>query len=449
MVPVPQKNKQNRGSQLKIYSVGGSVRDIIMNRPIHDRDFVVVGTTVEDMLARGFKPVGKEFPVFLHPETKEEYALARTERKVAPGYKGFVFHTDPSVTLEEDLIRRDLTMNAMAMDDDGNITDPFNGRQDIENKVLRHVSKAFREDPVRILRIARFSARYTDFTIAPETMDLMKDMVNNGEVDALVPERIWKELSLGLMEEKPSRMIEVLHDCGALARIFPEIEALWGVTQPENWHPEIYADRHTMLALDYSAKRGYPLPVRFGVLLHDLGKGTTPKDQLPHHRAHEERGAVIVEKLCRRLHISNFYRETAVMIAREHGMIRRSIELPSKMSVMVLERCDAFRRPERFNYVIDATECDLRGRGYGEKSTENIPYPQRKYWQTILDAVAKVNAGAIVQSLGEDAYDIDIPRLLHDARADAASDAIIEMKFGKVKKVMAPPTESGAPVSER
>lgn len=434
---------------MKIYSVGGSVRDIIMKRPIHDRDFVVVGATVEDMLAQGFKPVGKEFPVFLHPETKEEYALARTEKKVAPGYKGFVFHTDPSVTLEEDLIRRDLTMNAMAMDENGEITDPFNGRKDIEAKVLRHVSKAFREDPVRILRIARFSARYTDFTIAPETMELMKDMVNNGEVDALVPERIWKELSLGLMEEKPSRMIDVLHDCGALARIFPEIEALWGVLQPENWHPEIYADRHTMLALDYAAKQNYPLPVRFGVLLHDLGKGTTPRDQWPHHRAHEERGAVIVEKLCRRLHVSNFYRETAVMIAREHGMIRRSIELPSKMSVMVLERCDAFRRPERFKHVIDATECDLRGRGYGEKSTENIPYPQRKYWQTILDAVTKVNAGAIIQALGEDAYDIDIPRLLHDARADAASDAIIEMKFGKVKKVSALDEIGIAPISER
>ncbi len=224
---------------MEIYSVGGCVRDIIMNRPIHDRDYVVVGSTVEEMLSLGYKPVGKDFPVFLHPETKEEYALARTERKVAPGYKGFVVHSDPTVTLEEDLSRRDLTINAMAMDADGKIIDPFGGQKDIEAKVFRHVSPAFREDPVRILRLARFAARYTDFTVAPETMKLMKSMVESGEVDALVPERIWKELSVGLMEEKPSRMIDLLHDCGALARIFPEIEALWDVPQPEQYHPEI------------------------------------------------------------------------------------------------------------------------------------------------------------------------------------------------------------------
>ena len=420
---------------MEIYSVGGCVRDIIMNRPIHDRDYVVVGSTVEEMLSLGYKPVGKDFPVFLHPETKEEYALARTERKVAPGYKGFVIHSDPTVTLEEDLSRRDLTINAMAMDADGNIIDPFGGQEDIKAKVFRHVSNAFREDPVRILRLARFAARYTDFTVAPETMKLMKSMVESGEVDALVPERIWKELSVGLMEEKPSRMIDLLHDCGALARIFPEIEALWDVPQPEQYHPEIYADRHTMLAVDYAAKKDYPLPVRFGVLLHDLGKGTTPSNQWPHHRAHEERGAVIVDKVCRRLHVSSFYREVAVMIAREHGFIRRSIELPSKLAVMVLERCDAFRRPERFKYVIDATECDLRGRGYGENSKEFIPFPQREYWSTILDAVRQVNAGAIIQSLGDEAYEIDLQRFLHDARVDAASDAIIELKFGKVEKV--------------
>lgn len=423
---------------MKIYKVGGSVRDMIMERPIHDTDYVVVGSNTEEMISLGYTPVGKEFPVFLHPKTKEEYALARTERKVAPGYKGFIVHSDPSVTLEEDLSRRDLTINAMAMDADGNIIDPFNGQKDITHKIFRHVSDAFREDPVRILRVARFSARYTDFSVAPETMALMKEMVQSGEVDALIPERIWKELSVGLMEEKPSRMIDLLHECGALARIFPEIEALWNVPQPEKFHPEIYTDRHTMLALDYAAKQNYPLPVRFGVLLHDLGKGTTPPNQWPHHRAHEERGAVIVDKVCRRLHISNFYRETAVMIAREHGMIRRSIELPSKLAVMVLERCDAFRRPERFKHVIDATECDLRGRGYGEKSTESIPYPQRDYWLTILNAVRKVNAGAIIQALGDEAYEIDLQRFLHDARADAASDAIIEMKFGKVKKVAIP-----------
>ena len=258
---------------MKIYTVGGAVRDVLMRRPVHDRDFVVVGSTVEEMLSLGFKPVGKDFPVFLHPETRQEYALARTERKVAPGYKGFVFHASPDVTLEEDLLRRDLTINAMAMSEDGELVDPFGGRKDIEAKVFRHVSDAFSEDPVRILRLARFAARFTDFTVAPETMDLMKKMVASGEVDALVPERIWKELSQGLMEEQPSRMIMILHECGALARLFPEIEALWHVPQPEQYHPEIYAGKHTMLALDYAARQNYPLTVRFAVLLHDVGKG--------------------------------------------------------------------------------------------------------------------------------------------------------------------------------
>ena len=253
---------------MKIYTVGGAVRDTIMGLPVHDRDYVVVGSTVEEMLSLGFTPVGKEFPVFLHPETKQEYALARTEKKVAPGYRGFVFHASPDVTLEEDLLRRDLTINAMAMSEEGEIIDPFGGRRDIENRVFRHVSEAFAEDPVRILRLARFAARFRDFSVAPETMELMKKMVTDGEVDALVPERVWKELSQGLMESMPSRMIQIMHDCGALERIFPEIEALWEVPQPEKYHPEIYAGKHTLLALDYSAKMNYPLTVRFSVLLH-------------------------------------------------------------------------------------------------------------------------------------------------------------------------------------
>lgn len=257
---------------MKIYTVGGAVRDTVMGRPVHDRDYVVVGSAVEEMLSLGFKPVGKDFPVFLHPETKQEYALARTERKVAPGYKGFVFHASPEVTLKEDLLRRDLTINAMAMSEEGELIDPFGGKRDIEAKIFRHVSEAFSEDPVRILRLARFAARFTDFTVAPETMVLMKKMVASGEVDALVPERVWKELSQGLMEEKPSRMIAIMHECGALARLFPEIEALWDVPQPEKYHPEIYTGKHTLLALDYSAKKNYPLTVRFSVLLHVLEK---------------------------------------------------------------------------------------------------------------------------------------------------------------------------------
>lgn len=418
---------------MKIYTVGGAVRDKVMERPVHDVDYVVVGSTVEEMLSLGFKPVGKDFPVFLHPETRQEYALARTERKVAPGYKGFVFHASPDVTLEEDLLRRDLTINAMAMSEEGELIDPFGGKRDIEGKVLRHVSTAFSEDPVRILRLARFAARYTDFSVAPETMELMKNMVSSGEVDALVPERIWKELSQGLMEEKPSRMISVMHECGALARLFPEIEALWNVPQPEKYHPEIYAGLHTMLALDYSARKNYPLTVRFAVLLHDLGKGTTPSNQWPHHRAHEERGAPLVDNVCRRLHVSNMYRDIAVMTAREHGNIRRSSELRSKTAVMVLERCDAFRRPERFVDVINATECDLRGRKSDTVSFEDIPFPQRDYWMMILNAAKSIDAAAIIQSM-DDASE-EIPRALHNARVDAAADAVNAMRFGYIKKI--------------
>ena len=417
---------------MKIYTVGGAVRDTIMGLPVHDRDYVVVGSTVEEMLSLGFTPVGKEFPVFLHPETKQEYALARTEKKVAPGYRGFVFHASPDVTLEEDLLRRDLTINAMAMSEEGEIIDPFGGRRDIENRVFRHVSEAFAEDPVRILRLARFAARFRDFSVAPETMELMKKMVADGEVDALVPERVWKELSQGLMESMPSRMIQIMHDCGALERIFPEIEALWEVPQPEKYHPEIYAGKHTLLALDYSAKMNYPLTVRFSVLLHDLGNGTTPPNQWPHHRAHEERGASIVDNVCRRLHVSKMLRDIAVMTAREHGNIRRSSELRSKTAVMVLERCDAFRRPERFIDVINATECDLRGRKSDTVSFEDIDFPQRAYWMMVLNAARSIDAAAIIQSM-DDASE-EIPRALHNARADAAADAVNAWRFGHIKK---------------
>jgi len=408
---------------MKIYTVGGAVRDTILGLPVRDRDYVVVGGTTDMMEQLGFKPVGKDFPVFLHPETKEEYALARTERKTGPGYKGFVFHATPEVTLEEDLLRRDLTMNAMALSAEGEIIDPFEGQKDLKNRIFRHVSPAFAEDPVRILRLARFAARFPDFTIAEETMELMKKMVQAGEVDALVPERIWQELSQGLMEKQPSRMLIVMRECGALERIFPELNALWGVPQPEKYHPEIDTGVHTMLALDYAAKKGYPLPVRFAVLLHDLGKGTTPPNHWPHHRAHEERGVRLTEAVCRRLRVSNMYRDIAVMTTREHGNIRRSRELRSRTVVLLLERCDAFRRPERFKYVIDATECDLRGRKSETVSKENDEFPQREFWQLAFDAANSVDAASIVQSMGSEID--DIPRVLHRARVAAVASAVI------------------------
>lgn len=406
---------------MKIYTVGGAVRDMVLGLPVRDRDYVVVGTTTDVMLLLGFRPVGRDFPVFLHPETREEYALARTERKTGPGYKGFVFHADPDVTLEADLARRDLTMNAMAFSRDGELIDPFGGQEDLKNRVFRHVSPAFAEDPVRILRLARFAARFPDFTIAPETMDLMKEMVRSGEVDALVPERIWHELSQGLMEKQPSRMISVMRECGALERIFPELNALWGVPQPEQWHPEIDTGVHAMLALDYCARQGYPLQVRFAVLLHDLGKGTTPPHQWPHHRGHEERGVPLVQAICRRLKVSNMYRDIAVMTTREHGNIRRSRELRSRTVVLLLERCDAFRRPERFMNAIDATECDLRGRKSETVSKENVEFPQREFWQLVLDAARGVNAASIIQSMAGEMD--EIPRVLHRARVEAVSDA--------------------------
>src|SRR5690606_73563 len=274
---------------MKTYVVGGAVRDELLGLPVKDRDHVVVGATPEQMTAQGFRPVGKDFPVFLHPETHEEYALARTERKTGKGYKGFQVHAAPEVTLEEDLARRDLTINAIARSEDGEFIDPYDGRADLEHKVLRHVSPAFAEDPVRILRAARFAARFTEFGVAPETMDLMRQMVEAGEVDALVAERVWQELAKGLMEEKPSRMFEVLRECGALARILPELDRLWGVPQPPQHHPEIDTGVHVMMVIDYAASRGYSLPVRFAALTHDLGKGTTPRHVLPRHIGHEER----------------------------------------------------------------------------------------------------------------------------------------------------------------
>jgi tRNA nucleotidyltransferase (CCA-adding enzyme) len=407
---------------MRIYVVGGAVRDALLGLPVQDHDHVVVGATPEDMVRQGFRPVGKDFPVFLHPGTQEEYALARTERKTAPGYKGFVFHTSPEVTLEEDLVRRDLTINAIAKADDGSLTDPFNGRRDIELRIFRHVSDAFAEDPVRILRVARFAARYAEFTVAPETNALMRQMVAQGEVDALVPERVWQEVSRGLMEQKPSRMLQVLRDCGALARILPELDALWGVPQPPAHHPEIDTGVHMQLVVDNAAARGHELPVRFACLMHDLGKGVTPPEKWPAHHGHEGEGVKLVEQVCKRLKVPSECRDLAVMTAREHGNVGRALQLRPNTIVTLLERCDAFRKPARFSQMLLATECDARGREGGGISFRDHPFPQLAHLEKALAAARAVNAGEIAQRTAAEPQ--RIPELIHGARVSAVRAAL-------------------------
>lgn len=378
---------------MKIYVVGGAVRDELLGLPQQDRDYVVVGATPEDMMARGFKPVGKDFPVFLHPRTHEEYALARTERKTAPGYKGFVFHAEPDVTLEQDLARRDLTINAIAKGEDGSLIDPFNGRQDLQARVLRHVGPAFAEDPVRILRVARFAARFADFTLARETLTLMQHLVRSDETDHLVTERVWQEFARGLMEAKPSRMIEVLRACGALERLLPEVERLFGVPQPEVHHPERDTGAHLLLVIDCAARKGYPLVVRFAALVHDLGKGLTPRARWPHHVGHEERGAELVESLSERLRVPGDCRELGILAARYHGVIGRAAQLRANTLVRVLERCDALRRPERFARLLEACACDYHGRpGFEQRS-----YPPTDIFNRALAAATNVDAGSIAR----------------------------------------------------
>lgn len=367
---------------MAIFVVGGAVRDALMGLPVNDRDWVVVGSTPEAMNAQGFVPVGKDFPVFLHPRTREEYALARTERKTARGYKGFAVQAIPNVTLEEDLARRDLTINALAVPEalaharpeqwTAHIVDPYGGQRDLRNKVLRHVTEAFAEDPVRILRLARFAARFADFSVADATMALMRQMVEDGEVDHLVSERVWQELAKGLMSERPSRMFEVLRACGALKVLLPELDRLWGVPQRPEYHPEVDTGVHMMLVMDMTAQLNMPLPVRVACLMHDLGKGTTPVDVLPRHIGHESRSVKLLLKVCDRLRVPTDCKELAEVVAREHGNIHRSTELNAQALMRLLERCDAIRQPERFERVLQACECDARGRlGF-----ENETYPQ-------------------------------------------------------------------------
>ena len=397
---------------MKIYCVGGAIRDELLGLPVKDRDWVVVGATPETLLAQGYTPVGKDFPVFLHPRSHEEYALARTERKTAPGYAGFVFHTAADVTLEEDLARRDLTINAIARDDDGVLVDPYGGRRDLESRVFRHVSPAFAEDPVRILRLARFAARFADFTVAPETLELMRAMVAAGEVDALVPERVWQELARGLMEARPARMIQVLRDCGALARLLPEVDRLFGVPQPLQYHPEGDTGVHVLMVLDRAAADGLALPGRLACLLHDLGKGDTPADVLPHHYGHEAVSERLARDVCQRLKCPVDCRDLALMMAREHGIVHQGQVLRAETVVKLIERCDGLRRPERFVALLDACACDYRGRS----TYEERPYPQRERLLAALAAVRGVDAGAIARGVADKAR---IPVEVHAARVAA------------------------------
>jgi tRNA nucleotidyltransferase (CCA-adding enzyme) len=400
---------------VKVYLVGGAVRDRLLGQPVKERDFVVVGATPQDLLSQGFLQVGREFPVFLHPQTREEYALARMERKTAPGYRGFVVHADPDVTLEEDLRRRDLTINALAEDERGNIIDYYGGGADLERRLLRHVSDAFVEDPVRILRVARFAARYADlgFAVADETMALMRTMVERGEADALVPERVWRELAKALGEPRPSRFFEVLRACSALSRLFPELDRLFGVPQPPQWHPEIDTGVHTLMVVDMAARLSQGLEVRFAALTHDLGKGTTSREILPSHRGHEARSVVLLDALCERLKVPRRCCALARVVARYHGLVHKVTELTPKTILDLLEGMDAFRRPERFAQALTACEADYRGRtGYQERE-----YPQAQHLRRVLRAVSAVDVGAIAAGAAQ-------PTLIQQAIRKARIQAI-------------------------
>ncbi len=379
---------------MRAYLVGGAVRDRLLGLPVKDRDFVVVGATPEEMIANGFKPVGADFPVFLHPETKEEYALARTERKSGRGYKGFTIYAAPDVTLEDDLRRRDLTINAMAEDEHGTLIDPFGGADDLRNGVLRHVSAAFAEDPVRVLRVARFAARYAKwgFRVAHSTNRLMREMVESGEVDSLVPERVWTELERALGEDHPARFFEVLRGCSALARLFPEIDALFGVPQPEIHHPEIDSGVHAMLVLDRAAKLSPDTRARFAALMHDVGKGATPVEEWPRHVGHEKRGVEIIKAFSERLRVPLEYRDLAMLVARLHARCHRVQELRPGTVLETLEKLDAFRRPGRVPLFVQACEADFRGRtGFEDK-----PYPQARIFLSAFGAARDINAAAVV-----------------------------------------------------
>ncbi|MFO1291841.1 MAG: multifunctional CCA addition/repair protein [Rubrivivax sp.] len=406
---------------MRLYVVGGAVRDRLMGLPAHDRDWVAVGATPEALVAQGYRPVGRDFPVFLHPDTGEEVALARTERKSAPGYHGFVFHAAPDVTLEQDLARRDLTINAIAQAEDGTLIDPFGGRRDLEAKVLRHVSPAFAEDPVRVLRVARFAARWPEFVLAPETAELLATMVAAGEVDALVPERVWQELARGLMTPRPSRMFALLRACGALARLLPELDRLWGVPQPPEHHPEIDSGVHVMLVLDMAARLAAPLAVRWACLGHDLGKGTTPRAQWPRHLGHEERGVRLLRGVHERLRVPVDCRELAELLAREHVHVHQSAGFGAAALVRLFDRCDAWRRPERFALLLQGCECDARGRG----GHSELDYAPARRLPPLLAAARGVDTAAVAAAAAaRGARGPAIGAAVHEARIRAVHEAL-------------------------
>ena len=397
------------------------MRDRLLGRPVADQDYVVVGATPEQMEQLGYRPVGRDFPVFLHPQTHEEYALARTERKTARGYKGFEIYASPEVTLEQDLARRDLTINAIARDDSGSIIDPHHGVADLKAGILRHVSPAFVEDPVRVLRVARFASRF-GFTIAPETLELMREMVRNGEVDHLVPERVWQELSRGLMEDKPSRVLLALRDCGALQRILPEVDALFGVPQPAQPHPEVDTGLHILLVLDYAAAQNYPLTVRFAALTHDLGKAATAKEYWPTHHGHEHKSVDLVERLCERLRVPGECRDLAVLAARYHGDVHRAQELRPLTVLKLLSTADVYRKPDRFEELLAACSCDYRGRS----GLETRPYPQADLLRAVAAAARAVDSGGIAQRVNGDPG--QIAAAIAAARLEAVSKALSELR---------------------
>ena len=383
---------------MQVYKVGGAVRDRLLGLPVTDVDRVVVGATTEEMLAQGFRPVGADFPVFLHPKTGEEYALARTERKSGRGYGGFTFYASPEVTLEEDLIRRDLTINAMAEDDQLNLTDPYHGQRDLEARILRHVSPAFAEDPLRVLRVARFAARYAGlgFTVADETMGLMRQLSESGELQALTAERSWKEISRALMEDRPQVFIQVLRDCGALKELMPEVDALFGVPQPETHHPEIDTGLHTLSVLEQSALHKQPLTVRWACLLHDLGKGLTPEEEWPRHIAHEHTGLKLIKAVNERFKVPKDCQELALLVGQYHTHGHRALELKASTLLELLQSFDVYRRPQRFEEFIAACEMDARGR----KGLEQRSYPQADY----LRGAAKAARAVAVQPLLEQGF---------------------------------------------
>jgi len=402
---------------LEIYQVGGSVRDRLLGVDAGDRDFVVVGSSPEDLRQRGFRPVGRDFPVFLHPQTGEEFALARTERKHGRGYHGFVFHTGPEVSLEDDLARRDLTINAMALTADGRLIDPFNGRLDLRLGTLRHVSEAFREDPVRILRLARFATRFDNFTIAARTLALCRSMVADGEVDHLVPERVWQEMSRALMHDRPSRFFSVLRETGALKVVLPEIDALFGIPQSHVHHPEIDTGRHTLMVLDRAAELGGDLPVRFAALVHDLGKARTPPADWPAHHGHERLGLPLIRALCERLRVPNACRDLALLVGEFHLQVHRVAELKPATLVRLLERLDVFRRPERLEPFLLACQADYTGR----LGLEDRPYPQAGRLRLAFAAAAAVAARPLVER-GLDGAELGLA--VHEARVEQVRAAL-------------------------